>query len=168
MRSFVAILLVLVAMPVLAAEEKPDTDETILRALVARQCKAITEEDLDVYDDTLHPDAPNATRTVATLAWLNDSFDVKVTLEKFVMLDTYMDGKRALVFTRIKTEKVRGPKFMDNVARDVYEMRKAKNGRWYMYGTVSNHITPIDKAITFREKLAPIAEIAPPPFRLNK
>ena len=160
MRSFVAILLVLVVVTPLIAEEKKDA--AFLQDILERQCKAITEEDLDTYDDTLHPDCARAADTIATLAWLNDSYDVKVTLEKFTLLDTYMDGQRALVFTRIRTVKVAGPQFTDNVARDVYEFRKSK-GRWYMYGTVANHITPV-KQVTLRTKLSPLSQIAPPPF----
>lgn len=101
-----------------------------IEQMIRQNISATQAEDISAVLQTMHPDSLLYAKTKQVLSGLFQSYDLKYTLISYRYIAE--DGAYAMARVLQRTEKLSGPKFMDNDL-DMVQIFKRDQGGWKLW-----------------------------------
>jgi hypothetical protein len=112
-------------------EKKQKLSSQEILALISKQIKALTREDINSYLDTMHPDIPLGLE--GQKKKVEDAFKIYNLLfvNKNIIIDSITEDKAKVRVVQV-VKKLSGPSFRNTRNEGVYTLKKY-NGKWKIY-----------------------------------
>jgi len=135
MRGYLIIVAAVASFSAVQARAADDLTQA-LRGVLEANDAAVTKGDVDAMSRTLHSQSPVYARTRNAMKdW---PFKLKTEILSFKVLGE--DGDFAFARARIKTTKLSGPEFQDNVTDEVHAFRK-EGADWKIWASMPLTVT---------------------------
>ncbi len=117
-------------------------EEKAIENMIRKHLHAIEIENLELLEETIHPNSPSRAQSLAITKKLWQIYDVKYRLDEFEVVE--INGNEAVVRTTMTVKKVRGPAFQDNQITMLNVVRKDTDGKWKIYSSKIEKIKAIN------------------------